>query len=445
MPPTRQDLSRFVWIGSARYPADSATLLPKEERTIDPFESKTFIEFATAVRAAHAAHGVTEIVAIYPDKTIYNGYFISVEAMVEAVRPHAGKAAIYFGLNPRHPTLLKREATHLVTCHTRARDEDVAALTLMLVDVDVCTRGRKSAATQTGAKKAPVTLGEHTAAVQMAAAVREALFPGAAVVPTNGAQLHVPIDVVDSPAALKEFAGTDIKATLLAIADDYDEGTAGIVIDRSVWSPSRLAAVPGTLKPTGKATRKRPHRMVGLRELPDTSGIAATMARLSELSASGLPDGADYTGTVDLDVEGLEPLEELCPTVNVLLTEVARHHKQGDRSRVLFILVTWMKRAGLSRDTIVDLIVERDWHLGRKLVERYDARAYVERMIDTAGPPSCKATIDAVGTADRCVGCPEYRGGSRGYVFDLHDKPSADETVTIDEARARIRAALKDA
>ena len=156
------------------------------------FDEGTLRSYWAALRALHAPLGVTELVAIHPDRSIYNGYFTSADAMVDAVRPIAGKAAIHHSLNPVRAHLFDTAPNEIRTLTRIPRVDDVAAITAVCVRVQVDTPGRRQSAARTGASHVPLTRRERRDANALARYLfRE--VSGGWVLESNDVDLLVPV------------------------------------------------------------------------------------------------------------------------------------------------------------------------------------------------------------------------------------------------------------
>jgi hypothetical protein len=179
-----------------------------------------------------------------------------VEQFVKAALGLSGMAAgIYWTLNPVHPDLLAR-------CCNRAEwgeqgsqtsDKDVLRRRWLLIDADPVRRAKISS---TDAEKA--------LAWETILAVRDFLLARGwprPVLADSGNGYHL-LFRVDLPA---DDSGTTMRL-LNALGDRFD--TPQVKLDRSVFNPSRITKLYGTLVCKGDSTPDRPYRYSAVLEVP---------------------------------------------------------------------------------------------------------------------------------------------------------------------------------
>ncbi len=183
----------------------------------------------------------------------------AVAAVAElAAAPHTG---IYYTLNPVDPELGDRAA----------KDADIVARRLILIDVDP----------EKGEPKASATEGEKGAAFELGGKVHDFLadygWPEPFIVDSgNGVQLLYACDLPNN-----EASKTLVQSLLKALASKFNTG--GAKVDTAVSNASRVARMAGTWNRKGDATGDRPYRIARLLSMPET--VEAVAAPLIEAAA----------------------------------------------------------------------------------------------------------------------------------------------------------------
>ena len=195
-----------------------------------------------------------------------SGYFNDMEAFVKALSLIRSARGIYITLNPCQRDLLARAQNRLrsadefradKSCTT---DTQITRLRWLLIDVDP---ERPSGISSSDA--------EHTRALQHAQTIRETLKSEGWPEPLsadsgNGAHLLYRIDLGIDEADLlaRAFKG---------LAGRFD--ILGQHIDQTVFNPSRISKLYGTLACKGDNTDERPHRMSRILEPPSLLHIVS--------------------------------------------------------------------------------------------------------------------------------------------------------------------------
>jgi len=134
-----------------------------------------------------------------------------------------------------------------------ARDDSIERLCWLLVDVDPVRPGKVCA-----------TDGEMQAAIAKGLEIAQALgqrgWPAQPRVVLSGSGCHLFYRLPDLPN--DEPSRQLLKATLRALAVEFD--TPAVKVDPSVFNPSRIVRVPGTVNRKGEHTAERPHRIATL-------------------------------------------------------------------------------------------------------------------------------------------------------------------------------------
>lgn len=430
------------------------------------FDEDVCRQFCSFLRSIHQPHGLTELVAIGPLRRFLVGWFDDAEAMVAAMRSLPAGFEGYYGLNPRRLSMAGTDSSTLLQRLHRATKVDVVAMTLVLVDIDVVSPERKQSATKGGVGKAPCTDDEHFTAVSLARRIRDELFPDAWLVTTNGAQLVLPVQLPATVADLRcaEAAHKVILRETARRAGNGDFGMAvDLVVDCTVYDLPRIAAMPGTVKQRGTATRVRRHRPIRIEErgsdratprasqvlLSAWAAVEAGPGALANLCCGPLAEPASTRQRILAPVD-LQPLPELCAGWNRVYTEVGRA-RSGGRSAVLKALISCFVIKGIDREFIHALVFAHDAAHGGKLAEQYCAESYIDREVDgEAELASCDWVVDCIGSADQCLGCSRYRGKSkvrRGPAqpgFPLLSSPPPRPEGALDDGRQVIAAGLAD-
>jgi hypothetical protein len=180
-------------------------------------------------------------------------HFKDMAAAALRVSPFA--KGVYATLNPLNPDLLARRANRIAWANDGelAKDKDVLARRWLLVDADPV---RDPLISATDAEKAE--------ARAVVLAVREHLsgheWPEP-VFADSGNGYHL-LYRIDGPAD----DGGAVQRLLAALGDRFD--TPRVKIDRTVYNPSRICKLPGTLARKGDHTPGRPHRRARVLEGP---------------------------------------------------------------------------------------------------------------------------------------------------------------------------------
>lgn len=182
---------------------------------------------------------------------------------------------VYFTLNPLNPDLLARRTNRVEFAEEglQTKDKDVTVRRRLLIDADPIRDPHISATDEEKARAESVAL-----------AVRKYL--GAAGWPDpirgdSGNGFHL-IYRIDLPA---EDDGL-VKRVLQALSARFT--TEFVKIDQSVFNPSRICKVPGTLARKGDSTADRPHRRARLIETPN--GFTPVPRELLERLAAEIRD-----------------------------------------------------------------------------------------------------------------------------------------------------------
>lgn len=162
---------------------------------------------------------------------------------------------VYFTLNPLHPDLLARRCNRIDWANEGelAKDKDVLHRRWLLIDADPVRDPLVSANDE-----------EKASAYQTILDVRDFLrsrsWPEPILADSgNGYHLLYPVDLPTND-------GGAVERILRALAQRFD--SERVKIDRTVFNPSRICKLPGTLARKGDSTPTRPHRRAKLLEAP---------------------------------------------------------------------------------------------------------------------------------------------------------------------------------
>jgi hypothetical protein len=438
--------------------------MPAARRRQVTFDEDACRAFCLFLRAIHAPYGVTELVGIAHGEPLVMGWFDEVESMVDALRNLPPGYEGFYGLNPRFAELQDRACNRLQALPSRGQKSDVSAITLMLFDIDVVTPARKQAATLAGMTKAPCTDEEHANAIALAGELKRRHFPDGWVIGTNGAQLIVQVAMDGTLQDLLVYERA-VKGGLREIAAlvRSEPSSLALEIDTGVGDLPRIAAMPGTVKCKGKQSRTRHHRLVhvvqpGTETLGDVPTILlkqvelARTPELPRLERAPAPARRRLTNPPRTDAPLLDrpgSLDRLCAGWNRVYTSVEAA-PSGGRSVVLKALISKFVDVGVERPDIHTMVGLHDTALGRKLAQEHSPETYIDREIDGEGKvASCDWVIGAIGAADQCLGCPDYRPMSdqrrgtapRGH--DLAGSAAPRPSGSLEEGRAMIRDELR--
>lgn len=232
--------------------------------------------------------GVTELRALGrgPRKGVWSAFVgpDDIDAIVEALAPlpggprpvfpdwpRCGEANLYFGLNPVSPAVAPRRGDRLFERVNRTtRDRDVLAYTMFVVDVDPERLPRDRAATD--AEKAEALSVASLVRDELRAARLEPMLADSG----NGYHLLVPL----VPACGDRVAGAAREAHRILRALDGRFSTAAARVDTSVYNPSRILKLYGSLSMKGENTPEHPHRLatIDLSSIPEDADVVARLA-----------------------------------------------------------------------------------------------------------------------------------------------------------------------
>lgn len=164
---------------------------------------------------------------------------------------------VYFTLNPLNNDLLARRANRVDYAKEGelAKDRDVLERRWLLIDVDP-ERDTHISATD-NERKAAAEVGD-----QVLQHLQSLGWPRPIVGDSgNGFHLYYPIEL---PAADEN----DVDRVLQALGHQFN--TPAAKVDGTVFNPSRISKVPGTMARKGDSTKDRPHRLARIIKVPSS-------------------------------------------------------------------------------------------------------------------------------------------------------------------------------
>ena len=188
---------------------------------------------------------------------------------------------IYYTPNPVSQALLARAANRLRDMGARdpsTADKDILKRRWLLIDCDAVRPSGISSSDE-----------EHQAAREKAVEIRDGLasmgFPGPIEIDSgNGAQLMYSVDLPGDDGGICE----KILAKLQSC------NTSQVDIDRSVFNPSRIWRLPGSMNCKGDSIPERPHRQARILEMP-AELRQVPLELLKQLAGIEEPRPADLT------------------------------------------------------------------------------------------------------------------------------------------------------
>ncbi len=185
--------------------------------------------------------------------------------------PRCGEANLYFGLNPVKRDGVPERGSGLFSRMNRTtRDRDVLAYSMFVVDVDPERMPHDRAAT--GAEKA-----EALAVVEV---IRAHLWDAGigAMSADSGNGYHLLVPLVPVPGDGVVGAAREVRSLLRAF--DTRFSTKGARVDTSVYNPSRIFKLYGSLAMKGEHTAECPHRVasIDLSVVPEDVDVVSRLA-----------------------------------------------------------------------------------------------------------------------------------------------------------------------
>ncbi len=186
----------------------------------------------------------------------YGGYFDNPDDLIKAISTIRLAMGIYITLHPCYPDILHRAKNKLVEQKKDFSTPDKYITKYRWLAID-CDPERVSGISSTEV--------EHQRALAMCRKIRETLSPRGWPEPVladsgNGGHLLYRIDLSIDDKGL-------IERGLKGFAAQFDE--EGIHVDQTMFNPSRIIKLYGTLACKGDNTAERPHRLSRILEVPE--------------------------------------------------------------------------------------------------------------------------------------------------------------------------------
>lgn len=251
------------------------------ERTIDPHLTSALVDVAETQRALSVLTTPGQVIELRilnartanSPRYAYqaSGYFNDPEALIQALTGLRSAKGVYMTLHPCQPDLLARAHNRLRTADEMRKaaatsDQHIAGLRWLPIDIDP----ERPAGISSTEK-------EHQAALEHIQKIKAALqargWPDPIEADSgNGAHLLYPIDLPVSEGAKETGLVYRVLKALAEQFDLYEEreesNALRLQVDQSVFNPSRVWKVYGTLACKGDNTRERPHRLARLLAVP---------------------------------------------------------------------------------------------------------------------------------------------------------------------------------
>ena len=194
--------------------------------------------------------------------------------------PRSGEAGIYFSLHAVQPSADRPRGLPIRRATRTAKDRDIRAYSLMVVDVDPVRQPPGRSASDA----------EKVEALAVIEAVR-AWFAGIGVHPVladSGNGYHLLVPLVAATGDDVGQAATDAQRLLVFLDGRFS--TPGAKVDRSTFNPSRILKLYGTAAVKGEDTPVHPHRLsaIDLSAIPEDIDL---FTRLAEENIGREPRG----------------------------------------------------------------------------------------------------------------------------------------------------------
>lgn len=260
--------------------------------------------FLAWILARHAAlGGVTELRALgrAPRRGVWSAFVGpgDLEAVLDALAPlpgsprpvfpdwpRSGEANLYFGLNPVKAEAVPPRGSALFSRVNHAtRDRDVLAYSMFVVDVDPDRLPHDRAATDA----------EKAEALAVATAIRDELRSAnvSPMLADSGNGYHLLVPLVPVTGADITPASREVRTLLRALDRRFSTKTAHV--DTSIYNPSRILKLYGSLAMKGDDRPELPHRLASI----DLSVIPADVDVVGRLAArAGFVGRSSAPGTV---------------------------------------------------------------------------------------------------------------------------------------------------
>lgn len=213
------------------------------------------------IRAYHIPGDIIELRVPDANGSAVSGYFNDLTKLARAagiISEMRCFPGVYITLNPVRPNLLDRVGNTTERRNAKTKDEDIAELRWLPIDIDA-ERPKGSSSSDS----------EHAVAIERARAIKSLLVQrgwpeDAFVFVDSGNGAHLPARILlENTNENVEL----IKRCLQALDLVFSDGACKV--DTSTFNPSRIWKLPGTWVCKGKNTPDRPHRIAKILEAPE--------------------------------------------------------------------------------------------------------------------------------------------------------------------------------
>lgn len=217
-------------------------------------------------------------IRIIQGRAVYSGYFTEPETLIKSIKAInlSGNCNVYFTLNQINKGCYSREQRdRFIKNPATTGDNDITGYKWLMIDFDPA-RPSKTSATDTELEEA------HQRAVEVYKHLK-GLGWAEPLIARSGNGYHL-LYRLDFPASAtgRKLVEDAIKTISILFGDSV------IDIDKSVFNPSRVCKLYGTLAQKGANTEERPHRVAEIVKAPAESGTISP-EQLKELIAE-LPE-----------------------------------------------------------------------------------------------------------------------------------------------------------
>src|SRR5258708_11664462 len=235
---------------------------------IDPAEIRLTLSILTEpeqVFELRVLHALTKDAPRYAYQA--SGYFNDPEALIKALSMLRTARGVYITLQPCNPVLLARAQNRLRTADEMRKapataDTHIIAYRWLLIDTDPDRPTDISSSEE-----------EHQAALALAQHIQQVLRDEGWPEPIqadsgNGGHLlyHLDLPVNEAELVKRVLAGLAARFDVQAVPE---QRIIGLHIDQTVYNPSRICKLYGTLVCKGDNTQDRPHRMARILKVPE--------------------------------------------------------------------------------------------------------------------------------------------------------------------------------
>ena len=312
-------------------------------------------------------------VRILKGKTTISGYFTNTDTLVKAFKlVDLRNANIFYTLNVIDESCYSREQhDRFLQSKTTTSDGDITAYQWLLIDLDPV---RKSGISSTKEElKAAYDRGN-----RIAEYLRERQWPAPVMACSgNGIHLLYSINLANNKDNV-QLIERNLKALALLFNDEKVE------VDTSVFNPSRISKLYGTMAQKGSSTKDRPHRMSQIISVPPVREVVVkeqleklAMEYPQEAQASRPTSKSSFDLEEWLDTYGIRvhAVKEWKDATRYVLEECPfdSNHKAPDAT------IIQMRSGAICFKCLHNSCSGRDW---RELRLKYEPDAYDDKRIE---------------------------------------------------------------